>query len=146
MAPLHVGATLTKTDKTRLAWGVGFCILLLVVSSIPNAGSIGKGQESALGLIGIGILLYFLPAILARNKRNFHSVLALNFFLGWTLVGWVVALAWALMNDPPTVAIQQSAALSAQPSLFCSACGKYSQTGARFCQNCGQPFIVTRSV
>jgi hypothetical protein len=37
--------------------------------------------------------LYFLPSILAWKKADFGSVLAINFFLGWTLVGWVVALA-----------------------------------------------------
>jgi hypothetical protein len=37
---------------------------------------------------------YFLPSIiaLARSKRNTLSIFILNFFLGWTLVGWVIAL------------------------------------------------------
>jgi hypothetical protein len=39
--------------------------------------------------------IYFLPAIVAKKKRCYNSVLVVNFFLGWTLIGWVVALAWA---------------------------------------------------
>jgi GTP-dependent phosphoenolpyruvate carboxykinase len=47
--------------------------------------------------LGVGLLLYFLPSIIAlgRNKRNTLSIFLLNFFVGWTLVGWVVALVWA---------------------------------------------------
>jgi hypothetical protein len=46
-------------------------------------------------------LLYFFPTWIAlfRGKRNKGSIFVLNFFLGWTLVGWVVSLAWALAHD-----------------------------------------------
>jgi hypothetical protein len=27
----------------------------------------------------------------------------LNFFLGWTVIGWVVALVWAVKTDAPMV-------------------------------------------
>ena len=42
--------------------------------------------------------LYFLPTIIGflRNKRNKMAILALNLFLGWTLVGWVLSMVWAL--------------------------------------------------
>jgi hypothetical protein len=50
-------------------------------------------------VIGIWIILglFFVPAIVAsaRGHHNSGSVFVLNFFLGWTLVGWVVALAIA---------------------------------------------------
>jgi hypothetical protein len=50
---------------------------------------------------GIGFVMYFLPSIiaLARSKRDIVAILLLNFFLGWTLVGWIVALVWALKSD-----------------------------------------------
>jgi hypothetical protein len=41
-------------------------------------------------------LLYFLPSFAARHKANFYGILLLNIFLGWTFVGWLIALAWAL--------------------------------------------------
>jgi len=44
-------------------------------------------------------LLYFLPTIVGRNKKNLTAIFVLNFFLGWTLIGWVVALVWACTND-----------------------------------------------
>jgi T4 superinfection immunity protein len=52
-------------------------------------------------IFGFGFVLYFLPSILAlaRNKRDTVSILVLNFLLGWTAIGWVVALVWALKVD-----------------------------------------------
>lgn len=46
-------------------------------------------------------VLYFVPTIVAnqRKKANFNSIFVINFFLGWTLVGWVIALAWAFAED-----------------------------------------------
>ncbi len=47
-------------------------------------------------------LLYFIPTISAYSlkKQNAHTVLITNIFLGWTVVGWVVALARALAKEP----------------------------------------------
>ena len=55
---------------------------------------------------GFGFVMYFLPSIvaLARSKRDIGGIILLNFFLGWTMIGWVVALVWAVKNDVPVVA------------------------------------------
>lgn len=48
------------------------------------------------------LALYFLPSIVALMRGRFASVFVVNLFLGWTLVGWVAALAWALApNNSP---------------------------------------------
>lgn len=54
-------------------------------------------------IFGFGFVFYFLPAIIAfaRSKRDAGSILVLNFFLGWTAIGWVIALVWALRHDVP---------------------------------------------
>jgi hypothetical protein len=56
-----------------------------------------------LPIFGFGFVLYFLPSIiaLARSKRDIVAILLLNFFLGWSVVGWVIALVWAVKTDPP---------------------------------------------
>jgi len=56
-----------------------------------------------LPFFGLGFVLYFLPTILAfaRNKRDTTAILLLNIFLGWTMIGWVVALVWAMKTDVP---------------------------------------------
>lgn len=55
-----------------------------------------------LGLI-VAALVYFVPTVVAfsRGVPNKGSVLVLNLFLGWTLVGWVVALAMAARSSEP---------------------------------------------
>jgi hypothetical protein len=55
---------------------------------------------------GFGFLIYFLPTIVAlvRHKRNTLSIFLLNLFLGWTLVGWIIALVWASTVDVPAPA------------------------------------------
>lgn len=49
------------------------------------------------------VAIYLLPFIVAmvRGKRNCLAILVLNLLLGWTLIGWVVALVWACMIDSP---------------------------------------------
>jgi tetratricopeptide (TPR) repeat protein len=56
----------------------------------------------ALIILGIlALVLYFLPTILSLilRRRNTLAIFAMNLLLGWTLVGWVVALVWALTKD-----------------------------------------------
>lgn len=58
-----------------------------------------------LPIFGFGFVMYFLPSIvaLARNKRDITAIVLLNLFLGWTMIGWVVALVWAVKTDVPMV-------------------------------------------
>lgn len=47
--------------------------------------------------------LYFLPAIVA-DRRKRHDLLTLALFnacLGWTVVGWLIAIRWAFVPNPP---------------------------------------------
>lgn len=46
----------------------------------------------------IGFCLYFLPSLIAwlREHAYVNSITVINLFLGWTLIGWVVCLAWSL--------------------------------------------------
>jgi len=54
---------------------------------------------------GFGFVMYFLPSIvaLARSKRDIAGIVVLNFFLGWTMIGWVVAMVWAVKAEVPAV-------------------------------------------
>jgi hypothetical protein len=49
------------------------------------------------------IIIYFAPWITAcyYPKRNRAAIAALNLFAGWTIIGWIVALVWALCKDAP---------------------------------------------
>jgi ABC-type sugar transport system permease subunit len=52
-------------------------------------------------LITIFSLFYFLPFAIAFNRKraNTGAIFALNLFLGWSLIGWVFALVWALKDE-----------------------------------------------
>jgi len=43
------------------------------------------------------MFLYFLPYINAHEKGHpqKEAIGCINLFLGWTFIGWVVALAWS---------------------------------------------------
>jgi hypothetical protein len=45
---------------------------------------------------------YLLPTLVAawRSHHQTKAIFALNLLLGWTLVGWVIALVWALTATP----------------------------------------------
>jgi hypothetical protein len=49
----------------------------------------------------LGLIVYFTPSFVAksRQKDNTTAIFLLNLFLGWTFVGWVVALVWATTKD-----------------------------------------------
>jgi hypothetical protein len=92
----------------------------------------------------VSLFLYFLPAYLARNKSNFTAIFVLNLLTGWTFIGWIVALVWALSSEPQrqvAVPPQPVATVPSQPAagggFFCSTCGKPCVAGARFCSSCG---------
>ena len=46
--------------------------------------------------------LYCLPIVAAciRCALHLNGIIVINLFLGWTLIGWVVALAWAVTSPP----------------------------------------------
>ena len=62
-------------------------------------------------LLAAGLLIYFTPIGVAvlRGHRQIVAIAALNLFLGWTLLGWVGALVWALVNQSGDDAPRRSA-------------------------------------
>jgi hypothetical protein len=52
-------------------------------------------------MILLMLVLYFTPTLVAsgRKKGNKEAIFILNIFLGWTFIGWLVALIWALTKD-----------------------------------------------
>lgn len=52
--------------------------------------------------LSIAAVVYLIPSIVAalRGHRNLLPVMVVNVLLGWTLVGWVVAMVWSLLARP----------------------------------------------
>jgi hypothetical protein len=54
-------------------------------------------------LIGFTVFfVHFLPSFVAlsRHVENLWWIVLINLLFGWTLIGWVVALVWALRDNP----------------------------------------------
>ena len=45
----------------------------------------------------ISLIIYFVPTVVAmhRGHRNKVAIIILNIFVGWSFIGWVVALVWS---------------------------------------------------
>ena len=56
-----------------------------------------SGALGGIFIFFVWIGAYFLPTLIA--KRDKGMIFVLNFFLGWTLVGWAVALALAMRDE-----------------------------------------------
>lgn len=100
-------------------------------------------------ILAISLGIYFIPYIVARQnkKQNAGAIGALNFFLGWTLVGWVVALVWAMSKDAqqpaPQVLVNVPAALPTSlpgAQKKCPDCAEMVLADARKCRFCGHEF------
>ena len=46
------------------------------------------------------IAMYWLPTLIAlvRQTPSALGVAMLNFFFGWTVIGWIMAMVWALAS------------------------------------------------
>ncbi len=79
---------------------------ILIIAAIPLvifAFIKGVSFESiVLGafIVVFALFVYFLPTIIATNRqhRNLAAIAVVNLFAGWTLIGWVGALAWAFVD------------------------------------------------
>lgn len=68
----------------------------------------------------LAVLVYFLPSLVAldRKHKDAAGVAILNFALGWTLLFWVVALAWAASGARGGATEQSAAAPSPPPQAL----------------------------
>lgn len=51
----------------------------------------------------LSICVYFIPSYVAdkNNHKNMTAIFLLNIFLGWSILGWVIALIWASSKSQP---------------------------------------------
>jgi zinc transporter ZupT len=90
---------------------IGICIAILVavwvvceilLSFFSNEIIQFLGQfAAAFAVFGFIVLIYFLPGLIAheKNRKNTTAIFVLNLLTGWTVIGWIIALVWALTED-----------------------------------------------
>ena len=73
-------------------------------SHLAAAGSPSAGAQIAFiaGVVAL-VAVYWLPVIIASRRRvpDLGSVIVINLLAGWTVIGWVVALALAVRDPRP---------------------------------------------
>lgn len=101
-----------KVDQTALTLAVVFGVIFVVAlasviilaSSGPSDPSEKAGPDDLLAAtpfliisLAFGVVVYFAPTAIGayRGIKSIQSLAVVNVFLGWTFLGWVVALAWS---------------------------------------------------
>ena len=91
-------------------------VVAFLLLTAAFSGGIGDFVQTLGGLFGVALMAasYFLPLIIAwwRRHHNTLAIFVLNFFLGWTIVGWVAALVWAV-TAVPVVMVQRDSSIAA---------------------------------
>lgn len=54
-------------------------------------------------LIALILAIYATPGFIAYRRRHpsRHAIIAVNVLFGWSVIGWAVALVWALKRQQP---------------------------------------------
>lgn len=79
--------------KLALRLGIFLGVIAVIALVLDNA-------SQYVLLVTAALAVYFVPTAIGWRKRNRDAILALNLLLGWTGIGWVIALIWATTKDP----------------------------------------------
>ena len=87
-------------------------------------------------VIILGIIFYFIPAIIGSDKKQSTGIFLLNLFLGWTVLGWVGSLVWSVSSPKKEKFFTYS----------CDKCGNEQKFTKRLklfvCQNCQTSYQI----
>lgn len=122
--------TRARVRGRLLSLGLGMLVALLPLAAVAQDASGGAGVDAPSGLSAMLALVltlvsnywreiltfalvsvtYLAPTIIAcaRGKQNIKVIFLLNYFGGWTLVGWVVTYFWAFLGERKEVPLPES--------------------------------------
>ncbi len=89
-----------------------------------------------MGVVAAG---YFVPSFIAivRRRSNLQTLFVVNLLFGWTVIGWVVALMWAMADGE-----RRTYKLNSSGRVPCPSCGHSLRKEARRCRYCGYTLAV----
>lgn len=59
-------------------------------------------------LIIVGLIIYFIPTMVAYDNKKASTVFLVNLFFGWTILGWIISLILAFSDRKDPVVIQNN--------------------------------------
>jgi hypothetical protein len=91
--------------------------------------------------VAVGLFIYFLPAFIARkrNNPNATAIFVLNLLLGWSLIGWLIALVWAFSGE------NRKLAVAGKLIYTCPYCDEEIRPAAVKCKHCGSEIVPTEA-
>jgi hypothetical protein len=99
-----------RADQARheqrqvLRWAGGVLFVGLAGAGLLHGVVVlsGVGWENVISvvfslcLLGACVAVYFAPSLCAQDHPERRAIFVLNLLLGWTFVGWVISLVWAV--------------------------------------------------
>lgn len=103
-------------------------IAFLLLTKHSQAAGADDDTALGFGVLALVLFAYFLPTFIAASRKSAQTaaIFILNLFLGWTFLGWVIALIWSFVNSSKNAAASlnyNAPSVSAiDPSMFSSTC------------------------
>ncbi len=93
-----------------------------------------------LGILILLIPLYFLPSIIASRRKHQSSggIFVLNLLLGWTFLGWVIALVWSCSAVSKPDRTEAFFERNSSSKALCPYCRAGVDPQARKCPHCAE--------
>jgi hypothetical protein len=93
--------------------------------------------------LAIAFIIYFLPSVVAEKRKHASTggIVILNLLLGWTVLGWIIALVWACSGLPPHASKDID-----DDERNCPYCAESIKRLAIVCKHCGRDVTPVPSV
>jgi len=84
-------------DNRLFLFGLGF----VPVSAVKLLWR-GPMEIAGFILLLLAAAFYFLPSVIANQRETNHlgTIFLINLVFGWTVLGWIAALIWAIVEKP----------------------------------------------
>ena len=88
---------LDRKELQKKRANVGY---VLIGTFIVGLFSMSAPPVAGFCFIVFAFILYFLPSLfVSENHKSKSTIQVLNLFFGWTLLGWVLCLAWSMSRS-----------------------------------------------
>ena len=75
-------------------------IILSLLAAAIHLHALPVDDMSGASLVWLLLaFLYFIPSIIAYRRKNRTAIFVTNLLFGWTLIGWGIALIWAVKEE-----------------------------------------------